>query len=78
MTVQNMTPQVEPTPLVSSLTYAYKANGTIRVCLDQKDLIKALIYEYHKTPYFRTNHTQLVGSVMFRYNVEMFLWSCNV
>ena len=43
-------PQLEPTPWVSSLTYSLKANGTLEVCLDLKDLNKAIIHEHHKAP----------------------------
>ena len=40
--------QTEPTPWVSSLTYPKKANGKLRICLDPKDLNKAIIHENHK------------------------------
>ena len=40
-----ITKQSEPTPWVSSLTYPKKANGKLRICLDQKDLNKAIIRE---------------------------------
>ena len=40
----------EPTPWVSSLTYPKKTNGKLRVCLDPKDLNKAIITENHKAP----------------------------
>ena len=42
--------QTEPTPWVSSLTYPKKANGKLRICLDPKDLNKAIIHENHKAP----------------------------
>ena len=42
--------QTEPTPQVSSLTYPKKANGKLRICLDPKDLNKAIICENHKAP----------------------------
>ena len=35
--------QMEPTPWVSSLTYPKKPNGKLRICLDLKDLNKAII-----------------------------------
>ena len=38
-----ITKQTEPTPWVSSLTYPKKANGKLRICLDPKDLNKAII-----------------------------------
>ena len=45
-----ITKQTEPTPWVSSLTYPRKANGRLRICLDPKDLNKAIIHENHKAP----------------------------
>ena len=42
--------QTEPTPWVSSLTYPKKTNGKLRICLDPKDLNKAIIRENHKAP----------------------------
>ena len=42
--------QTEPTPWVSSLTYPRKPNGKLRICLDPKDLNKAIIRENHKAP----------------------------
>ena len=40
--------QTELTPWVSSLTYLKKPNGKLRICLDPKDLNKAIIQENHK------------------------------
>ena len=45
-----ITKQTEPTPWVSSLMYPKKANGKLRICLDPKDLNKAIIHENHKAP----------------------------
>ena len=42
--------QTEPTLWVSSLMYPKKANGKLRICLDPKDLNKAIIRENHKAP----------------------------
>ena len=42
--------ETEPTDWVSSITFVEKANGSIRVCLDPKDLNKALTRPIHKTP----------------------------
>ena len=42
--------ETEPTDWVSSITFVEKANGSIRVCLDPKDLNKALTRLIHKTP----------------------------
>ena len=43
-----ITEQVEPTPLVSSVTFPRKPNGEVRVCLDPSNLNKAIIREHHK------------------------------
>ena len=40
----------EPTDWVSSLTYVTKRDGSIRVCLDQRQLNKALIRPRDQTP----------------------------
>ena len=49
MTAQDsFTPQVETTPWVSSLTYPHKANGTLRICMDPRDLNKTIIHKLYK------------------------------
>ena len=49
MTMQDIiTPQVEPTPWVSSLTYLCSANRTLRVFQEPKHFNKAIICEQHK------------------------------
>ena len=45
-----ITPVIEPTDWVSSLTYAQKPNGRWRICLDPRDLNKAIKRSYHHTP----------------------------
>ncbi len=57
--------QVEPTPWVSSLTYPKKANGKLRVCLDPKDLNRAIIRENHKPPTLEEIAHELAGSKVF-------------
>ena len=42
--------QTELTPWVSSLMYPKKTNGKLRICLNPKDLNKAIIRENHKAP----------------------------
>ena len=49
--------QMELTPWVSSLTYPKKPNGKLRICLDPKDLNKAIIRENHKAPTLKEMHT---------------------
>ena len=45
-----ITRELEPTEWVSSLTFTEKQDGSLRVCLDPKDLNKALKRPHHKTP----------------------------
>ena len=40
----------EPTDWVSSITYVMKADGSLRVCLDPKDLNRALKRGQHHIP----------------------------
>ena len=57
--------QTEPTPWVSSLTYPKKANGKLRICLDPKDLNKAIISENHKAPTLKEIAHVLTGATKF-------------
>ena len=57
--------QTEPTPWVSSLTYPKKANGKLRICLDPKDLNKAIISENHKAPTLEEIAHVLTGATKF-------------
>ena len=57
-----ITKQTEPTPWVSSLTYPKKANGKLRICLDPKDLNKAIIRENHKAPTLKEIAHVLTGA----------------
>jgi len=40
----------EPTPWVNSMVIVEKSNGDLRICLDPKDLNKAVLREHHKIP----------------------------
>ena len=60
-----ITKQTEPTPWVSSLTYPKKANGKLRICLDPKDLNKAIICENHKAPTLEEIAHILMGATKF-------------
>ena len=60
-----ITKQTEPTPWVSSLTYPKKANGKLRICLDPKDLNKAIICENHKAPTLEEITHVLTGATKF-------------
>ena len=60
-----ITKQTEPTPLVSSLTYPKKANAKLRLCLDPKDLNKAIIHDNHKAPTLKEIAHVLTGATKF-------------
>ena len=60
-----ITKQTEPTPWVSSLTYPKKANSKLRICLDPKDLNKAIICENHKAPTLEEIAHVLMGATKF-------------
>ena len=57
--------QTEPTPWVSSLMYPKKPNGKLRICLDPKDLNKAIIREHHKAPTLKEIAHILTGATKF-------------
>ena len=60
-----ITQQMEPTPWVSLLAYPKKANGKLRICLDPKDLNKAIIHENHKAPTLEEIAHILTGGTKF-------------
>ena len=41
-------PVTKPTTWVSSLTYPHKPDGSLHICLDPKDLNKAIVQEHYK------------------------------
>ena len=45
-----ITKVTEPTEWVNSITYPVKPNGDLRICLDPKDVNKAIIREHYKAP----------------------------
>ena len=60
-----ITPVEEPTDWVSSLTYSWKANRKLRVCLDPQDVNKAIKRDHYKTPTVEEMTHLLVGSKKF-------------
>ena len=58
-------PVEEPTDWVSSLAYSWKANGKLRVCLDPKDLNKAIRRDHYRTPTVEEITHELAGSTRF-------------
>ena len=60
-----ITPVTEPTEWVSSLTYPRKSDGSIRPCLDPRDLNKAIIREHYKAPTLEEISHKLSGATVF-------------
>ena len=57
--------QMEPTPWVTLLTYPKKPNGKLRICLNPKDLNKAIIRENHKALTLEEIAHVLTGAMRF-------------
>ena len=55
----------EPTEWVNSLVYRRKANGQLRICLDPKDLNKAIRRDYHVTPTLEEIQPKFNGAKYF-------------
>ena len=55
----------EPTDWVSPLTYSWKANRKLRVCLDLRDVNKAIKRDHYKTPTVEEVTHLLAGSNKF-------------
>ena len=60
-----ITPVTEPTEWVSSLTYPQKPDGSVCICLDPKDLNKAIIWEHYKAPTLDEITHKLSGAEVF-------------
>ena len=55
----------EPTDWVSSIVYSKKPSGKLRICLDPKDLNKAIKRPHYHTPTLEEITHKLAGSVMY-------------
>ena len=55
----------EPTDWVNSITIVEKKNGTLRICLDPRDLNKALKREHYSCPTIEDIAARLRGATMF-------------
>lgn len=60
-----ITKETEPTDWVSSLTFVEKPGGGVRVCLDPKDLNRAIKRPHHKTPTLEEITHHFSGSAVF-------------
>ena len=55
----------EPTDWVSSIVYVRKSNSKLRLCLDSKDLNKAIMRCHYKTPTMKEVSHKLSGAKFF-------------
>ena len=58
-------PVEEPMDWVTSLAYSWKANGKLRVCLDPRDVNKAIKRDHYKIPTIEEITHQLAGNKKF-------------
>ena len=58
-------PVSQPTECVSSLRYPCKPDGTLSICLDPKDLNKAIVWEHYKAPTLDDISHHLSGASCF-------------
>ena len=61
-----ITPVTIPTEWVSSITYPRKPDGTLCICLDPRDLNKAIIREHYKAPTLEEISHKLAGASLFQ------------
>ena len=60
-----LAPVTKPTPWISSMVVVPKKNGTLRICLDPKDLNKAILREHFPLPTIEDVATRLHGARVF-------------
>ena len=60
-----LAPVTEPTPWISSLVVVPKKNGSLRLCLDPKDLNKAIERENYPLPTIEEVATRMAGAKVF-------------
>ena len=66
LTKQDITQPVrEPTPWISSMVVVPKRNGSLRICLDPKDLNRAIQCHHYPLPTIEDIATRLHGTKMF-------------
>ena len=63
--LQIITPVYAPTEWVSSITYPHKPDGILCICMDPKDLNKAIIREHYKAPTLKEISHKLAGATIF-------------
>ena len=66
----------EPTDWKKSVAYSWKPNGDLRVCIDPKDLNKAIRWRYHKIPTVEEVTHEFAGSKFFsKLDAKSAFWS---
>ena len=74
-----ITPVTEPIEWVSSLTYPLKPDGSLHICLDPKDLNKAIIQEHYKAPTLDEITLTLSGAKVFsKLDAKDVFWSIHL
>ena len=72
-------PVSQPTEWVSLLTYPYKPDGTLHICLNPKDLNKAIVQEQYKAPTLDEISHHLSGATCFsKLNAKDCFWSIHL
>ena len=74
-----ITPVTEPIEWMSSLTYPHKPDGCLHICLDPRDLNKAIIWEHNKIPILNEIMQKLSGAKVFsKLDVKDGFWSIHL
>ena len=69
-------PADEPIDCINSLVVREKPNGSLRVCLDPRDLNKAIRREHYPVPTVQSITTKLHGSTLFsRLDAKSAYWN---
>ena len=72
-------PVTEATEWVSSLTHPQKPDASLCICVDPKDLNKAIIWEHHKAPTLDEIKHKLSGAKVFsKLDAKVGLWSIHL
>ena len=74
-----ITPDTEPMEWVSSFTYPQKPDGSLCICLDPRDLNKAIIQEHYKASTLDKITHKLSGAKVFsKFDVKDGFWSIHL
>ena len=79
VTQDMISPVKEPTPWVNSIVCVTKANGSVRLCLDPRDLNKAIRKPHYVTPTFEDVPAKLNGARWFTIvDIKSGYWHLNL